>query len=136
VRRICFTLQVKPDRLEEYRERHAAVWPDMLEALAATGWQNYSLFLRPDGLLVGYLEALDFETSQARLAETQASRRWEASMAGFFLDTSVTASAAVTSTAVTSTALDKRPLDEVFHLEDQLDQIRSHPADARRGEER
>jgi L-rhamnose mutarotase len=126
VRRICFTLQVKPDRLEEYRERHAAVWPDMLEALAATGWRNYSLFLRPDGLLVGYLECDNFETSQDALAETVASRRWEEFMAGFFVDM----------TAATSTALDKRPLDEVFHLEDQLARMQSEASDRRMGEAR
>ena len=28
--RVCFQLQVDPDRLAEYRDRHAAVWPDML----------------------------------------------------------------------------------------------------------
>jgi L-rhamnose mutarotase len=105
VRRICFTLQVRPDRLDEYRERHAGVWPDMLRALADTGWRDYSLFLRPDGLLVGYFVAEDFEAAQAALARTDASRRWEESMAGFFVD---------------STAEDKQPLDEVFHLEDQL----------------
>ena len=43
--RVCFRLQVKADRLEEYRGRHQAVWPEMLEALTASGWQNYSLFL-------------------------------------------------------------------------------------------
>ena len=26
----CFQLQVKPDRIEEYTTRHAAVWPEML----------------------------------------------------------------------------------------------------------
>ena len=54
--RVCFQLQVRPGRIEEYRARHARVWPDMLEALAAAGWHNYSLFLRPDGLLIGYFE--------------------------------------------------------------------------------
>ena len=49
--RVCFQLQVKPDRIEAYREAHAAVWPDMLEALHETGWHNYSIFLRPDGLV-------------------------------------------------------------------------------------
>jgi L-rhamnose mutarotase len=33
MQRVCFQLQVKPDRLDEYRARHAAVWPDMLRAL-------------------------------------------------------------------------------------------------------
>jgi L-rhamnose mutarotase len=54
--RVCFLLKVKSDRLEEYKKRHEAVWPEMLQALRETGWHNYSLFLREDGLLVGYLE--------------------------------------------------------------------------------
>jgi L-rhamnose mutarotase len=37
---VCFTLQVDPARLDEYRARHAAVWPEMLRALYDTGWRN------------------------------------------------------------------------------------------------
>jgi L-rhamnose mutarotase len=69
MQRICFVLQVRPDRLEEYKIRHKNVWPDMLNALRETGWTNYSLFLRPDGLLVGYLETEDFERARQRMAE-------------------------------------------------------------------
>ena len=61
VERVCFLLRVRPDRLDEYRARHRAVWPEMLDALRATGWGNYSLFLADDGLLVGYLETEDFD---------------------------------------------------------------------------
>ena len=43
--RVCFLLKVKKNRLEEYKERHKAVWPEMLNALRETGWLNYSLFL-------------------------------------------------------------------------------------------
>ena len=53
LKRICFTLHVKTDRLEEYKERHKTVWPEMLAALSKAGWHNYSLFLRDDGLLIG-----------------------------------------------------------------------------------
>jgi L-rhamnose mutarotase len=56
--RTCFLLKVAPERVEEYRTRHSQVWPELQEALRETGWKNYSLFLREDGLLVGYLEAL------------------------------------------------------------------------------
>jgi L-rhamnose mutarotase len=59
VHRIGFTLKVRPDRLDEYRQRHAAVWPDMLDALRRAGWRNYSLFLREDGTLFGYVETAD-----------------------------------------------------------------------------
>ena len=65
VERVCFLLRVRPDRLEEYKARHRAVWPEMLDALRATGWGNYSLFLAEDGLLVGYLETEDFAAAVA-----------------------------------------------------------------------
>jgi L-rhamnose mutarotase len=37
MQRICFVLQVKPERLAEYKERHRAVWQDMKAALRETG---------------------------------------------------------------------------------------------------
>ena len=48
--RTCFLLKVRPEKIEEYKVRHAEVWPEMLAALRQAGWRNYSLFLRPDGL--------------------------------------------------------------------------------------
>jgi L-rhamnose mutarotase len=51
VERVCFLGRVRPDRLAEYRRRHADVWPEMLDALRAAGWSNYSLFLTDDGLV-------------------------------------------------------------------------------------
>jgi len=83
-KRICFLLQVKPDRLEEYKERHKTVWPEMRAALSATGWHNYSLFLRDDGLLIGYVETPDFEKALAGMAATEVNARWQAEMKEFF----------------------------------------------------
>ena len=86
--RACFTLQVRPDRLAEYRERHAAVWPDMLRALRDAGWRDYQLYLRDDGLLVGIVETDDdvdgLAAAQAAMDATEVSARWEAEMAPFF----------------------------------------------------
>ena len=82
--RVCFTLRVRPERREEYAARHAAVWPEMLRALAGTGWHNYSLFLAEDGLLVGYLETEDFEAAKRAMAATEVDARWQAEMAEFF----------------------------------------------------
>jgi L-rhamnose mutarotase len=84
MQRVCFLLKVRPDRLEEYRERHSAVWPEMRAALSETGWHNYSLFLREDGLLVGYLETDDFEAARAAMAERDVNTRWQAEMAPYF----------------------------------------------------
>jgi len=82
--RVCFLLRVRPERLEEYTARHREVWPEMLEALRAAGWSNYSLFLQPDGLLVGYLETADFAAAQAAMEATDVNARWQAEMAEFF----------------------------------------------------
>lgn len=82
--RVCFQLQVRPDRLEEYRVRHREVWPEMLDALREAGWHNYSLFLRDDGLLVGYVETDDFEAAQRAMAATEVNERWQRDMAAFF----------------------------------------------------
>jgi L-rhamnose mutarotase len=116
VARYCFQLQVRPDLLGEYIERHRTVWPDMLQALAATGWRNYSLFARPDGLLIGYVEADDLSLAQALMADTEVNARWQAEMSQFFV-------------GFDEGGPDENflLLDEVFNLEDQLDLNRSTP---------
>ncbi|GAA1840559.1 L-rhamnose mutarotase [Asanoa iriomotensis] len=83
--RVAFILNVRPDAVDEYRRRHAAVWPDMRSALAQAGWHNYSLFLRPDGLAVGYLESPDFEGSLRHMDGLAVNERWQAEMAPLVL---------------------------------------------------
>jgi L-rhamnose mutarotase len=82
--RVCFLLKVRPDRLDEYKQRHREVWAEMRQALSETGWRNYSLYLRGDGLLVGYLETDDFEAAREAMAVREVNARWQASMAPFF----------------------------------------------------
>ena len=96
--RVCFLLRVRPDRLDEYKARHEAVWPEMLDALRATGWRNYSLFLREDGLLVGYFESESVGRSMAAMEERDVNTRWQADMAQYFADGEL------------------ERLEEVFHL--------------------
>jgi L-rhamnose mutarotase len=96
--RVCLQLQVDPARLDEYRERHAAVWPDVLRAIEASGRRNSSLFLRQDGLLIGYYEVDDDEAAQVALADDPRTAPWEAEMAEFFAALDADAASATTST--------------------------------------
>jgi L-rhamnose mutarotase len=103
--RVCFVLKVRPDRHTEYAKRHEAVWPEMLETLRRAGWRNYSLFLRADGLLVGYLETEDFAAALAAMEATDVNARWQAEMAPFF---------ELPAGARPDTGLER--LTEIFHL--------------------
>jgi L-rhamnose mutarotase len=96
--RVCWTMRVRPERLDEYKARHREVWPDMLAALRETGWSNYSLFLTGDGLLIGYLETEDFAAAQAAMEATDVNARWQAEMAEFLVPP-------------------LRRIEEVFHLD-------------------
>ena len=84
MQRVCFLLKVKQELLAEYKQAHEAVWPEMLQALRETGWHNYSLFLREDGLLIGYLETPDFAAALAGMAQQPINERWQRSMAPYF----------------------------------------------------
>ena len=106
--RLCFRSQVQPGVIDEYRRRHAQVWPEMLRALKDAGWHNYSLFLADDGLLIGYLECEDFDQVRARMALTEVNTRWQAEMSTLFADTEHPPDEGFT------------VLAEVFNLEDQL----------------
>ncbi|MFQ6155937.1 L-rhamnose mutarotase [Micrococcus luteus] len=106
--RICFQQRIRSDRIEEYRRRHAAVWPEMLEALEAAGWHNYSLFLRPDGLLIGYVETDSLGAATARMAAYEVNARWQSEMADLFEGLDLPPDEAFV------------PLEEVFNLESEL----------------
>ncbi|CAG7616622.1 L-rhamnose mutarotase [Leucobacter soli] len=106
--RVCFQMQVKPERIDEYVARHAAVWPEMLQAIADAGRRDYSLFLREDGLLIGTYETDDDAAAQLALESDPRTAAWEAEMADFFV-----ASAG-------RPDQEAERLTEIFHLETQL----------------
>jgi L-rhamnose mutarotase len=110
--RYCFLLQVRPELLGEYRDRHADVWPDMLIALRDSGWRNYSIFARPDGMLVGYVEADDLAAAQTAMGATDVNARWQADMSRYFV-------------GLDGAGPDEAflLLDEVFNLDDQLNRL-------------
>ena len=58
----------------------------MLEALSKTGWHNYSLFLKDDGMLgIGYLETPDFQKALKGMEAAEVNERWQKEMKPFFM---------------------------------------------------
>ena len=83
MQRVCFTLQVKQDRIQDYLGAHQ-VWPEMEQAIRDAGITNYSMFVREDGLLAGCFEAEDPKQSLEQLGLTDVNRRWQEHMAEYF----------------------------------------------------
>lgn len=107
MKRVAFILKVKQDKLAEYKAHHKKVWPEMLDALRRTGWHNYSLFLRDDGLLFGYFEAEEsFQASLDGIAREEINKRWQDFMSPYF-------------EGLGGAHADKnmQALEEVFHLD-------------------
>ena len=107
MRRVCFQLQVKPGHIEAYRAAHAAVWPDMVIALHETGWVNYSIFLREDGLVIGYFETEDLQANLDGMMKREVNSRWQRAMADHFVDLDV-------------------PADQAFHYLDEVFNLAEH----------
>lgn len=85
MKRVGFLLKVKQDKIAEYKEHHKAVWPEMLDALRRTGWHNYSLYLRDDGLLFGYFEADEnFQMSLDNMSKEAINLKWQEFMGPYF----------------------------------------------------
>jgi len=78
--RTGFVLHVRPERIDDYVEAHRNVWPDMLEALSASGVRNYTIF-RAGNSVFGYFEADDLEASARYLAAQEVCARWQDTMA-------------------------------------------------------
>lgn len=105
MKRVGFQFKVRQDRLAEYKAQHKHVWPEMLEALRQSGWHNYTLFIRADGLIFGYFETEEnLATAQAQMAVREVNTRWQEFMSGF-----VDANARPDETFV--------ELEEYFHLD-------------------
>jgi L-rhamnose mutarotase len=107
VKRVGFVLKMNPERIREYKERHQAVWPEMLEALRRNGWHRYSLFMRGDGVLFGYFETPeDFHAALEGMSKEEINKRWQQSVAPFFEDLNGSYADEV-----------MMELEEVFHLD-------------------
>jgi L-rhamnose mutarotase len=102
--RIGFVMKLLPGADDEYRHRHAAVWPELLAELKAAGARNYSIFLRGEDLF-GYLEVADLERFQDDMAASAVNARWQADMERL-IDPRIDP----------ATGFHQR-LDEVFHLD-------------------
>ncbi len=74
--RLCFTFEIKPGTEAEYKRRHDAIWPELVEAIKDAGFSNYSLFRRGTTIYAYAEVEPDVQTAMAKLAPSEVNRRW------------------------------------------------------------
>ena len=82
MKRYGMVVGLKPEKLEEYKKLHSAVWPDVLKTVRHCHVQNYSIYLRKleDGqyYLFSYFEYVgtNFEADMAAMAADPVTQKW------------------------------------------------------------
>jgi L-rhamnose mutarotase len=82
MKRYGTVIMVRPEKLAEYKQLHAAVWPEVLKMIEACHIQNYSIYHRhlADGrhYLFSYFEytGTDFAADMAKMAADPTTQKW------------------------------------------------------------
>ena len=77
MKRYGSVIKVVPEKLEEYKQLHAAVWPGVLEMIQQCNIRNYSIYYK-DGYLFSYYEymGVDHAADMAKMAADPETQRW------------------------------------------------------------
>ena len=77
MKRYGSVIGVKPEKLEEYKKLHAAVWPAVLAMISECNIRNYSIYYK-DGMLYSYYEYIgnDYEKDMQRMAADPTTQEW------------------------------------------------------------
>jgi L-rhamnose mutarotase len=77
MKRYGMVIDVKPEKIDEYKKLHAAVWPEVLKKIAECNIQNYSIYLK-DNTLFSYFEYMgnDFDVDMANMAADPITQKW------------------------------------------------------------
>lgn len=79
MQRYGMVIGLKPEKIEEYRRLHAAVWPEVLAMISACNIRNYSIFLKePENLLFSFFEyhGEDYAADMATMAADPKTQEW------------------------------------------------------------
>jgi L-rhamnose mutarotase len=70
-------IQLKPEKLQEYKLLHTAVWPSVLRTIQDCGIRNYTIFVK-DGYLFSYYEyvGIDYAADMAKMAADPETQAW------------------------------------------------------------
>lgn len=77
MQRFGSVIKLRPEKLAEYKELHANVWPEVLKMIAECNIRNYSIYYK-DGFLFSYFEyhGDDFASDMKKMAADPNTQSW------------------------------------------------------------
>ena len=77
MQRFGMVIKLKPEKIEEYKKLHNAVWPDVLKIISECNIHNYSIYLKNDHLF-SYFEYTgnEFKSDMEKMAAQPATQKW------------------------------------------------------------
>lgn len=76
MQRVCLTFRLVSGREDEYRRRHVEVWPELEEAIRASGIVSSVVYVAGDTVVVLVEHPSDIEGALGRLGATEVNARW------------------------------------------------------------
>ncbi|MGN8157197.1 L-rhamnose mutarotase [Salinisphaera sp. SWV1] len=78
---LAFEMQLKPGQAAEYRRRHDAIWPELVDALRAAGVRDYRIFVNENSHRLFAVMRLDEDHTVDALPDLPVMQRWWDAMA-------------------------------------------------------
>lgn len=76
MKRVAFKMYLKEGMKQEYKRRHAAIWPELKQLLKDTGISEYSIFLDEDTHTLFAVQQISGDGGSQDLKDNQVVRRW------------------------------------------------------------
>jgi len=102
--RLAFKMYLNEGQKEEYKKRHADLWPDLHQLLKDAGISEYSIFLDEETNILFAFQKVSEEGGSQDLGQTETVKKWWAFMADIMKTNSDNSPVAI-------------PLEEVFYME-------------------
>jgi L-rhamnose mutarotase len=78
---VAFKMKLNPGMKDEYKKRHAELWPELKSLLKANGISDYSIFLDEETDILFAIQKQDGNASSQDLGSTDIVKKWWAFMA-------------------------------------------------------
>lgn len=103
MQKVAFKMKLKPGCAEAYRQRHDAIWPELVELLKQVGISDYSIFFDEGTDTLFAVQCQDGDLSSQDLGHNEIVQKWWAYMADIMETNSDHSPITI-------------PLDQVFYL--------------------